>query len=451
MVESTVVVDEQVAKSHIFEKVLIATLSAFCLLMGCLDLSNLSGWIVIALTFLGIFYFVDLNQNKPIFYVLLGAVFLHQLISVMLIYFPAILAPIAQPDAGSFNQLALQIAHSHHYQFNQAGMGVYSSFIALFYRMQPSLLLGQSLSVVAFVFACYYLAQLVKDLGWARYLLPILLVFGLLPNQVTFGSMLLREPYQLLFFMTTIYYGMRWNRGGKIIRWDCFLYFGSAILLALLHKSLIVFLIALLPLISVFSFRRKEFHLWFLRSLITFVTLGFVALFFYKYIQGTSLVTLISLLQQVIKNPASLWHFSDIAKLSTSYVKPLVLIGANSAYQGGVWERFYFFLTGPSIFSLSHYSIPFKMVICYGYYLLKNILLLASFCGLFIMEKKRYYGLLLAVYLIFNFMWSLGTINYGTTMRHLMPSNWIVILLGLPVLSMLLANWRARIKVKAQL
>jgi hypothetical protein len=47
-------------------------------------------------------------------------------------------------------------------------------------------------------------------------------------------------------------------------------------------------------------------------------------------------------------------------------------------------------------------------------------------------EVRSYYGFLLIIYLGMEFMWALGTINWGTATRHHVPGYGVIVLLGAP-------------------
>jgi hypothetical protein len=44
--------------------------------------------------------------------------------------------------------------------------------------------------------------------------------------------------------------------------------------------------------------------------------------------------------------------------------------------------------------------------------------------------KRRIWGLLLVIYFSMTFLWAMGTVNYGTSIRHHLLTNWIIVLLG---------------------
>jgi len=45
-------------------------------------------------------------------------------------------------------------------------------------------------------------------------------------------------------------------------------------------------------------------------------------------------------------------------------------------------------------------------------------------------KKRHIWGLLLVIYFSMTFLWAIGTVNYGTSIRHHLLSNWIIVILG---------------------
>ena len=47
-------------------------------------------------------------------------------------------------------------------------------------------------------------------------------------------------------------------------------------------------------------------------------------------------------------------------------------------------------------------------------------------------EVRSYYGFLLIIFFGMELVWALGTINWGTAIRHHMPGHSVIVLLGVP-------------------
>ena len=68
--------------------------------------------------------------------------------------------------------------------------------------------------------------------------------------------------------------------------------------------------------------------------------------------------------------------------------------------------------------------------------LLRFILILFSITSWYRAEgiKRSIWGLLLVIYFSMTCLWAMGTVNYGTSIRHHLLTNWIIVILGGPVL-----------------
>jgi prepilin signal peptidase PulO-like enzyme (type II secretory pathway) len=59
-------------------------------------------------------------------------------------------------------------------------------------------------------------------------------------------------------------------------------------------------------------------------------------------------------------------------------------------------------------------------------------------------SQRRLLGLMLILYFSMTFMWSLGTTNYGTSIRHHMLSWWVIVIVGIPPLMEKLSRFSFR-------
>ena len=90
---------------------------------------------------------------------------------------------------------------------------IYSFFEGLlgtiYWIFGSSQLLGSQLSILMFAVSCIVLVKIVDLLELSHYRVYILLIFGSLPSMVLLGSVTLREPYQISFFMLAVYFGLK--------------------------------------------------------------------------------------------------------------------------------------------------------------------------------------------------------------------------------------------------
>jgi len=84
------------------------------------------------------------------------------------------------------------------------------SLLGTFYRIFGlSQLFGEELSILAFLLSCFVLIKIIELLDISKYTVLLLLIYGLLPTNLIFCSKILRESYQILFFMLSVYWGLR--------------------------------------------------------------------------------------------------------------------------------------------------------------------------------------------------------------------------------------------------
>src|SRR5699024_12727715 len=65
---------------------------------------------------------------------------------------------------------------------------------------------GEMLSILVFVIATSYLLKIAENLYGPSYNTHLVYLFGLLPSMLIYTSIIMREPYQILFFLMSVYY-----------------------------------------------------------------------------------------------------------------------------------------------------------------------------------------------------------------------------------------------------
>jgi hypothetical protein len=309
-------------------------------------------------------------------------------------------------------------------------------------------LFGEQLTILTFALSCIIFLRIKLQLGIERYNALSLIFFGAMPSMVLHGSVTLREPYQVLFFMLAVYYGMKISVRRKLSLSSIFLMVVSALLMAVFHEALLIYAVFLIFMFSVWLPRPlsrvgniKKIHLiamvaipLFLFCIVVvsgegFVGLRFIQVLFKDWDLNYGLF---------LRNMASWRHSSGTIVGRATY--DIVLDTA-------------------SIFTMT-----FSVIKIYAYYLfapfpwmVKNILdiygLLESIlrmtliyfslkhwfnaCGM----QRRRLGLMLVLYISMSLMWAMGTTNYGTAMRHNMVTWWIIVILGVPSLMVKLQHF----------
>lgn len=144
--------------------------------------------------------------------------------------------PGAGPDTRRFHYAAAhwEVAHSlHGYTYTRALGALYEVF-------GESVFLGHQFSIMAFALSLIVFVELIYTLGQERHVFYLVLAFGLLPGPLIHTSLMLREPFQVLFFLLCIYLFVRIRQGENSVAT-----FVSALLAVVafstLHNGLAVF------------------------------------------------------------------------------------------------------------------------------------------------------------------------------------------------------------------
>ena len=300
----------------------------------------------------------------------------------------------------------------------------YTNSLALLYRaFGASFLFGNELSVLAFTLSCVVLVKLVDLLDLWRFRVGIILFFGLLPSSVIFRSVTLRESWQALFFLLSVYWAIRlWKRPG-ILTVSFMLM--SAFCMAVLHNGLKVYAIYLVLFSiywGIFS-RKKSAHLP--RSA-RFLFAGVLAACIFVFTQkmeifmtvGEGLVSI-----EAFRQDATTIHarsnYGDILDTSSVYglVTTIPMVFTQYMFAPFPWQvenakDVYAFLESMLRFALLFFAVFFWR----------------RSSG----EVRSYSGFLLIVVLCMELIWALGTINWGTATRHHVPGYSVIVLLGAP-------------------
>jgi len=363
---------------------------------------------------------------------------MHHVIALTNTYFFTIRG--ADADAHRFHRLAVEWSASGKLLVT-GGAEFYQQLLGIFYRIfSPSHLFGEELSIIAFLFSCLVLIKLIHLINLKKYQMGLLLMFGLLPTNLVLCSVTLRESYQILFFMLAVYWGLRFHleptKEGAMI----FCVF-SAIIMACFHRALILYMLFLLPILflwvpkqvstssdSRWRFTKKKFIvivailILIMGILITGVLLeiqGLEALASVfsgkglKYVVDYRTRLMFEMAPNSRANYGIMLDTSSLGSLiRTTYLIVIYYLFAPFPWQATNWLDIYAFTES----------------------LLRFILILISIFSWYRAEdmERRIWGLLLVIYFSMTFLWAMGTVNYGTSIRHHLLTNWIIVLLGGP-------------------
>ena len=408
-------------------------------------LSDWPGWLLLMLSFLIIIKSQKLWKDRNFTFALCFVISMHHLIAIINTYVFTFRG--ADADALRFNRLAIVWAKNGKLAFS-IGHELYQQFLGIFYRIfTPSHFFGEELSILAFLFSCLVLIKLLQLVELEKYQIPIILLYGLLPANLVICSVTLRESYQILFFMLSLYYGIKYYFISGMRYFMLFIF--SALMMALLHKGLILYTFFLMFLFFLWAFKKKPDDRIkksnFLKK--KFVFAGVILLIIF----GTFILNKYFNFKgfEAIKHIFS----GDPLRYVSRYRENLLFVwGSGARANYGIMldtSSIGGFIKSGALIYLYYLFAPFPWQIAnwldfYAFTesILRLILIIFSFNFLYHAKdfKRDVGGLLLIVYLSMTLLWSVGTVNYGTSIRHHLLTNWIVFALGVPKLLELMSE-----------
>lgn len=386
------------------------------------------GWALVFICFGIVPLSREPRENPTILGVIWFTIFCRFVVAFLYSYWGALIG--ARGDWMEFHYSALERVRNNSITMD-SGSGFYKSFLAFFYKYtEPSFFLAHILSIFPFALSCLVMLRFFRLLHITRYREGVLLIFGLLPSALFFGSVPLRESWQTLLFMTTVYAALQIQERPAIAR--VLLFIMSGFLLSLFHQSWSLIVIGLVVSLPLFSSGKDQF----VRSLILYyVPCGIFlisCIFAFTFMFGaggavpflkvlyyrTPLEYLIEIRKYVAGDTAFNLTLHD--KSGFDFLVTMVMIP-------------FYYLFYP-MFDFSRGSITSFYASAEG--LLRFILLGLSFkcVGSLRGMLRRRTILLLGAYAIAVLVWSLGTGNYGTSLRHNQTHQWILYLTAGPAL-----------------
>ena len=398
-------------------------------------LNDWLGWLLILLSFYIVIRFGKKWKDDNLRFALCFVLAMHHVIALTNTYLFTFKG--ADADAHRFHRLAVEWAASGKLSVT-GGAEFYQQLLGIFYRIfSPSHLFGEELSIIAFLFSCLILIKLIHLINLKKYQVGLLLMFGLLPTNLVLCSVTLRESYQILFFMLAVYWGLRFHleptKGAMI-----FCVF-SAIIMGFFHRALILYILFLLPVLflwfpkqissspdSRWRFTSKRFIII---SAILILIIGILIIGVLLEIRG--LEALASVFSGKGLKYAADYRtrlmFEMAPDARTNY-GIMLDISSPISLMKSVWVIYIYYLFAPFLWQITNWLD----IYAFAESLLRFILILFSIISWYRAEgmKRRIWGLLLVIYFSMTFLWATGTVNYGTSIRHHILSNWIILIAG---------------------
>jgi hypothetical protein len=393
------------------------------------------GWLLILLSFYIVIKFRKKWKDNNLTFALCFVLAMHHVIAVTNTYLFTFKG--ADADAVRFHRLGVEWAMDGKWSII-IGAEFYQQFLGIFYRIfGPSHLLGEELSIIAFLFSCLVLIKLLHLINLKKYQVGLLLMFGLLPTNLVLCSVTLRESYQILFFMLAVYWGLRFHleptKGAMI-----FCVF-SAIIMGCFHGALILYMLFLLPVL----------FLWFPKKISRFPESRWIFLRKRFIVISAILILIIGILIigvlleiQGLKELASVFSGKGLKYAMDHRTILMFEVAPNARANYGIMldtSSLGSLIKTTSLAYIYYLLAPFPWqitnwldVYAFAESLLRFILILFSIISWYRAEglQRSIWGLLLIIYFSMTCLWAMGTVNYGTSIRHHLLTNWIIVMLG---------------------
>lgn len=388
-----------------------------------------AGWLTLYASFAAVPLLLSLKKRPRVVFTIWATLVVHALIAAYNAYGTTIHG--VEVDAMKFHNNGAAIAALGDWDFG-LGSRFYTTMLGLAYSVGgPSLFFGETTSVFAYALSCVALARLLELLNVERHREACVLLFGLHPALALFTSVTLRESWQILFFMQSVYCLLRFrvSAGPLSLAWGLL----GAGLMGCLHNGLIVYALFMVPL-ALFSRLGLRTTLSLGRTIGLGLTGAVVAGLVAAALTGSLPYT---------PSLARLSEGEAIEYASTYRQKGEKGARAEYAVKLESGSPVKFALSLPRVY-LYYMLSPFPWQIRSGLDLfafadglLRIVLLTFAVTALWAPPKGTPAGIprfLLILYGTMSTLWAMGTINYGTAMRHHVVPFWILIVLGLPPL-----------------
>jgi hypothetical protein len=317
----------------------------------------------------------------------------------------------AEVDAASFHYWATEFSRQKSPDDIKIS-STYSYFLGLIYYLTTdSLFIGSLLSCLTWLASSALLIKIMSLLSISEsQKFKIIIIYALLPSSIFYTSVTLREVYQLLFINMAVYYALKIYLKKSASHW-IFLFF-SVVGMSLLHGALLVFGIIILgATIGLLALRSH--------TLIKFswsVTLTFLILFY-----GLSF------------SSGVFYTFDDgITVAVANYQEGTLALDARSNYKesvdiSGLFDLMLFLPV--SLFQYLFEPMPWRMssiidLVTMSENLLRAWLIWKAWINIrnINLQMRRLFIFVFLMYLVIESIWSLGTVSWGTAIRHHLPS-----------------------------
>ncbi len=324
-------------------------------------------------------------------------------------------SPGAGQDALWFHSVAVE--YSSNLVLDNFVIGWFYTYIlgVIYFLTTPSLFLGSFLSIVAWFASAFILLRIMRLLLFnksSQY--KAMLIYALLPSSIFITSVTLREPYQLLFVNLAIYATLKIYLNKSTAYWPVL--FCAVISMSTLHDALfafgIIFVIATLIMLVLRRRGRKSFSgikLVFVVPLVVLVLMYGLLLFgIFSYTFEEGFPSAVEAYQHGLMGTEARAHYRSNVSINSGvdllFFIPIALF--QYFFEPMPWRIATAFDAGLMLENILRAWLLWK-----AWAVLRNMPV----------QGKRPVWLVFISYLVLEVIWSLGTINWGNSVRHHIP------------------------------
>ena len=395
-------------------------------------MNNLAGWLFFLAGFMA-FYTLLPRSERSVLLVAAGFLVIlahHGLSYINIAYGPLI---FAKYDAWGFHLFAQKFAGEAEQLEWAMGTPMYKSIMLVLYDwFGKSLWLGQSISIFCFALSVGVLVRLLclVQINNMVILSGVVLLYGLTPSGLLYGSITLREPWMTLFFILGCYWAV-WGiqqRSGAIVLMACF----SWLLMGLFHQVMMIYgFFAATGLILLYFVLSYAGRVKSARGLAP----GYVLLLpFVVVIAGVALFYLMpstggddyfAMIFDSVPQSLALYRGAGESSSPTTAYATVFSFKDWSTMLFSVSHSYFYYMSWPVTGDYRSMSTPVLMV--------GGILrLLGITCVVWLLIKDKHpermlWWILWGLYFSMSFLWNIGTTNHGQALRHHMMTDWVLI------------------------
>ncbi len=387
-------------------------------------------------------FYLGWRKSSRSFLVLYCGLFVivgHQVFSAANVVFGPF--PFAELDAYSFHLHGVQRVEIPETRVWTIGSSIYKSLLASLYSVFGiSLWLGQAFSIVFFALAAAIFCHFSKQLHLSNLSLAIaLLLFGLLPSSLLYGSFTYRETFMVAFFMLGSYVSFlsiqTKNRQRQWLLASLALL--AFLLMGLFHMVLLVYAIIISALLCLVLYaQHASWQRVIIQTLVLTIVVGITLLLMKEFLSINLADNYFAMLRvQVEGKVVPIPHAISI------YHQTANATGAATQYDAALefttWGRMLFVFAYSYIFYIGWPLTGDYTELSTWVIFLEAVFRLLGVAAMFLLgrKNKQWYWLII-LYVSLTFLWNIGTSNHGQALRHHIMTEWILILAILSYLQM---------------